>query len=117
FKGGYHGGLLYSGGGGIRITAPFPFVPARYNDANGTQATIRREAAALAAILVEPMMGSAGCIPAERAFLAMLREEATSAGTVLIFDEVMTSRFSAGGAQKLDEITPDMTTLGKYIRG
>lgn len=117
FKGGYHGGLLYFGGGGIPINAPFPFVLARYNDVDGTRATIRREANDLAAILVEPMMGSAGCIPAERAFLAMLREEATRAGTVLIFDEVMTSRFSAGGAQKLDGITPDMTTLGKYIGG
>src|SRR5215831_263164 len=117
FKGGYHGGLLYFGGGGIPINAPFPFVLARYNDIEGTRAAIRREAADLAAILVEPMMGSAGCIPAERAFLAMLREESTRAGTVLIFDEVMTSRFSAGGAQKLDGITPDMTTLGKYIGG
>jgi glutamate-1-semialdehyde 2,1-aminomutase len=117
FKGGYHGGLLYFGGGGIPINAPFPFVLARYNDIEGTRAMIKREAADLAAILVEPMMGSAGCIPAERAFLAMLREESTRAGTVLIFDEVMTSRFSAGGAQKLDGITPDMTTLGKYIGG
>jgi len=117
FKGGYHGGLLYFGGGGIPINAPFPFVLARYNDIEATRAMIKREAADLAAILVEPMMGSAGCIPAEREFLAMLRAEATAAGTVLIFDEVMTSRFSAGGAQQLDEITPDMTTLGKYIGG
>ena len=117
FKGGYHGGLLYFGGGGIPINAPFPFVLARYNDIDGTRASIKREAADLAAILVEPMMGSAGCIPAERGFLAMLREESAAAGAVLIFDEVMTSRFSAGGAQKLDGITPDMTTLGKYIGG
>jgi glutamate-1-semialdehyde 2,1-aminomutase len=117
FKGGYHGGLLYFGGGGIPINAPFPFVLARYNDVEGTRALIKREAADLAAILVEPMMGSAGCIPAERSFLAMLREESAAAGAVLIFDEVMTSRFSAGGAQKLDGITPDMTTLGKYIGG
>jgi len=117
FKGGYHGGLLYFGGGGIPINAPFPFVLARYNDIEATRAMIKREAADLAAILVEPMMGSAGCVPAEREFLAMLRAEATAAGTVLIFDEVMTSRFSAGGAQQLDEITPDMTTLGKYIGG
>jgi glutamate-1-semialdehyde 2,1-aminomutase len=116
FKGGYHGGLLYFGGG-IPINAPYPFVLARYNDIDGTRATIRREAADLAAILVEPMMGSAGCIPAERGFLAMLREESASAGAVLIFDEVMTSRFSAGGAQELDGITPAMTTLGKYIGG
>ena len=117
FKGGYHGGLLYFGGGGIPINAPFPFVLARYNDVEGTRVMIQGEAADLAAILVEPMMGSAGCIPAERGFLAMLREEAARAGTVLIFDEVMTSRFSAGGAQQLDGITPDMTTLGKYIGG
>jgi len=117
FKGGYHGGLLYFGGGGIPINAPFPFVLARYNDSDGTRATIRREAGDLAAILVEPMMGSAGCIPADREFLTMLRAEATAAGTVLIFDEVMTSRFSSGGAQTLDGITPDMTTLGKYIGG
>jgi glutamate-1-semialdehyde 2,1-aminomutase len=117
FKGAYHGGLLYFGGGGIPINAPYPFVLARYNDVDGTRAMIRREAADLAAILVEPMMGSAGCIPAERGFLAMLSDEAASAGTVLIFDEVMTSRFSAGGAQALDAITPAMTTLGKYIGG
>ncbi len=117
FKGGYHGGLLYFGGGGIPINAPFPFVLARYNDIEGTRALIRREASDLADILVEPMMGSGGCIPAEREFLAMLREETASAGAVLIFDEVMTSRFSSGGAQKLDGITPDMTTLGKYIGG
>jgi glutamate-1-semialdehyde 2,1-aminomutase len=117
FKGGYHGGLLYFGGGGIPINAPFPFVLARYNDIDGTRAIIAREAADLAAILVEPMMGSAGCIPAEHSFLAMLRQEATAAGSVLIFDEVMTSRFSSGGAQRLDGITPDMTTLGKYIGG
>src|SRR5262249_55206447 len=117
FKGGYHGGLLYFGGGGIPINAPFPFLLARYNDVDGTRATIRREAADLAAILVEPMMGSAGRIPAPRPFPAIPRGGAASPGTVLIFDEVMTSRFSAGGAQKLDEITPDMTTLGKYIGG
>jgi glutamate-1-semialdehyde 2,1-aminomutase len=117
FKGGYHGGLLYFGGGGIPINAPYPFVVARYNAIEDTRASIRHEAADLAAILVEPMLGSGGCIPATHAFLAMLREEAERAGAVLIFDEVMTSRFSGGGVQALDGITPDMTTLGKYIGG
>src|SRR5215467_9916364 len=78
FKGGYHGGLLYFGGGGIPINAPFPFVLARYNESDGTRVTIRREAGDLAAILVEPMMGSAGCIPADVEFLAMLRAEASA---------------------------------------
>ena len=117
FKGGYHGGLLYFGGGGIPINAPYPFILARYNDSDATASQIRRETADLAAILVEPMMGSVGCLPATREFLSMLREEAARAGCVLIFDEVMTSRFSGGGAQALDAITPDMTTLGKYIGG
>lgn len=117
FKGGYHGGLLYFGGGGIPINAPYPFVLAAYNDIEATRQAIRSRGHALAAVLVEPMMGSAGCIPAARDFLAMLREETARCGAVLIFDEVMTSRFSAGGAQKLDAITPDMTTLGKYIGG
>lgn len=117
FGGGYHGGLLYFGGGGIPINAPYPFVVAPYNDLERTRALIRDHAADLAAILVEPMMGSAGCIPATIEFLSLLRQEATAAGAVLIFDEVMTSRFSAGGAQALDNVVPDMTTLGKYIGG
>src|ERR1043166_10155689 len=87
FKGGYHGGLLYFGGGGIPINAPFPFVLARYNDVEGTRVMIRRETADLAAILVEPMMGSAGCIPAERGFLAMLRRGGGPGGTRAIFAE------------------------------
>jgi glutamate-1-semialdehyde 2,1-aminomutase len=71
----------------------------------------------LACILVEPMMGSGGCIPASVAFLEALRDVATRIGAVLIFDEVMTSRMSDGGQQKRLGITPDMTTLGKYIGG
>src|SRR6478735_555960 len=63
------------------------------------------------------MQGSGGCIPAERGFLAALREGATRCGAVLIFDEVMTSRLSGGGLQEELGIIPDMTTLGKYIGG
>jgi glutamate-1-semialdehyde 2,1-aminomutase len=117
FEGGYHGGVLYFGGGGVPVNVPHDWVLARYNDVDGTRARIRAHARALGAILVEPMLGSGGCIPADRAFLAMLREEATAAGAVLIFDEVMTSRMSAGGDQARIGITPDMTTLGKYLGG
>jgi glutamate-1-semialdehyde 2,1-aminomutase len=115
--GGYHGGLLYFGGGGIPINAPYPFVFGRYNDIDATRVTLREHAADLACVLVEPMMGSSGCIPADPAFLAMLREDVTRAGAVLIFDEVMTSRFGSGGAQSIVGIRPDMTTLGKWIGG
>ena len=118
FGGGYHGGILYFGargaGFGIPINAPHDWVLAPYNDAAGTAALLDES---IGAILVEPMQGSGGCIPADAAFLAMLRAEASRIGAVLIFDEVMTSRMSAGGEQARLGITPDMTTLGKYIGG
>lgn len=117
FEGGYHGGVLYFGGGGIPINAPHDWVLGRYNDVAATRALIDAHAAEIGAILVEPMLGSGGCIPADAGFLAMLRDAATRIGAVLIFDEVMTSRMSAGGRQAQLGIVPDMTTLGKYIGG
>ena len=63
-------------------------------------------------------MGSRRLHPGRaRDFLEALRDAADRAGAVLIFDEVMTSRMSAGGQQARLGITPDMTTLGKYIGG
>ena len=47
----------------------------------------------------------------------MLRDEASSCGAVLIFDEVMTSRLAPGGVQQLENVIPDLTTLGKYLAG
>lgn len=118
FGGSYHGGVLYfSGGEGSPVNAPYDFVLAPYNDLVATEALIEQHGHDLAAILIEPMVGGGGCIPADREFLAMLRETATRHGTILIFDEVMTSRLSPGGLQAWHNITPDMTTLGKYIGG
>jgi glutamate-1-semialdehyde 2,1-aminomutase len=117
-EGAYHGGVLtYFYGADFPINAPFPVVMTKINDIEGTRALIRENADKLAAILIEPMMGSGGGIPATREYLAMLREEATRHGIVLIFDEVMTSRMSSGGLQKKLGITPDMTTFGKYLGG
>lgn len=115
--GGYHGGLLYFGGGGIPINAPYDFVLGRFNRIDASRELIRGNAGDLACVLVEPMMGSAGCLPADPDFLQMLREETRNAGTILIFDEVMTSRLSPGGAQQHYDVLPDLTTLGKYIGG
>jgi glutamate-1-semialdehyde 2,1-aminomutase len=117
FDGGYHGGTLYFGRGGIPINLPHAWVVGRYNDVEGTRALIAEHRADLAAVLVEPLQGSSGCIPAEVDFLAMLREETRAAGAVLIFDEVMTSRLAPGGLQEATGVIPDMTTLGKYIAG
>ena len=117
FDGGYHGGVFYYGLARSAINAPFPMVFARYNDAEGATAAIAAQADDLAAVIVEPMQGSGGCIPGDRAFLQALRDACDAHGVVLIFDEVMTSRLSPGGQQALLGITPDMTTLGKYLGG
>ncbi len=117
FDGGYHGGVLYFGGGGIPINAPHQWLLGTYNDPVSASALADAHADDLACIVVEPMLGSGGCIPASPAFLQALRNAATRTGAILIFDEVMTSRMSAGGQQARLGITPDMTTLGKYIGG
>ncbi|MGA1052746.1 MAG: aspartate aminotransferase family protein [Ilumatobacteraceae bacterium] len=109
----YHGGLLYFGHGGEALLAPFDFQRIRYNDVDGVTAI----GSDVAAVLVEPMMGSAGCIPATVEFLAALRSRCDEIGAVLIYDEVMTSRMSAGGQQARCGVLPDLTTLGKYLAG
>jgi len=110
FKGAYHGGVLAFGSGEpSAVSVPHAWVLGDYDDIEATRALIRERE--LAAILVEPMLGSGGCIPASDAFLAMLREEATAAGAVLIFDEVMTSRLPRRA------VVPDLMTVGKYLAG
>lgn len=117
FDGGYHGGVLYFGHGGIPINLPLDWVIAPYNDVEGTLDLIRHHGNELAAILVEPMLGSGGCLPARKDFLGALRQAASELDIILIFDEVMTSRLSSGGLQAALGVTPDMTTLGKYLGG
>lgn len=117
FRGGYHGGLLTFVGGGSAINAPIPVMLADYNDAGQVLDLIRTNSGKIGAIIVEPMMGSGGCIPASAEFLAALREASSQANALLVFDEVMTSRHSSGGLQKLRGVKPDLTTLGKYMGG
>jgi glutamate-1-semialdehyde 2,1-aminomutase len=117
FEGGYHGGVLSFPPGGSQVNVPHDFIVAPYNDIEETIRLVRDAGNDLAGILVEPMLGAGGCIPATPEFLAMLREEATRCGALLVFDEVMTSRVCPGGRQAILGIIPDMTTLGKYIGG
>jgi glutamate-1-semialdehyde 2,1-aminomutase len=117
FNGCYHGGFMIYGPVDPPLSVPFPVVKATYNDLAGTRATLRSNSTDLAAVIVEPMLGSGGAIPATPEFLAMLREETRRLGIVLIFDEVMTSRLAPGGVQGLRGITPDLTTLGKFWGG
>jgi glutamate-1-semialdehyde 2,1-aminomutase len=116
-EGGYHGGTLYFTHGASPVNAPFECVMGKYNDVDATRKLIAGNVQSLAAVILEPMLGGGGCIPASMEFLDMLREECTKHGIVLIFDEVMTSRLHPGGLASKTGVTPDLKTLGKYIGG
>lgn len=116
FPGGYHGAVFVFSPG-PNLNAPFDFVLGAFNDAEATLATLAAHRDELAAVIVEPMLGGGGCIPADPAFLAALREATLAAGIVLILDEVMTSRLAPGGLQSVMGVVPDLTTLGKYVGG
>jgi glutamate-1-semialdehyde 2,1-aminomutase len=88
-----------------------------FNDLEGTTALITAHQHELAAVIVEPILGSCGYVPAQPEFLQGLRHLTTRLGLLLIFDEVQTFRLSAGGAQALLGLTPDLTVLGKIIGG
>jgi len=90
---------------------------AHYNDLEGLETILKAHRDKIAAIIIEPMQGAAGDIPAQPGYLKGVRELATRYGVLLIFDEVITFRFSLGGMQVIEGIKPDLTTLGKIIGG
>jgi glutamate-1-semialdehyde 2,1-aminomutase len=87
-----------------------------YNDAAGVRDLLAREGDTIAAVIVEPVFHNAGAVLPEPGFLEALREACTAAGTLLIFDEVITGfRHGPGGAQGRYGVIPDLTTMGKAI--
>jgi glutamate-1-semialdehyde 2,1-aminomutase len=88
-----------------------------FNNPDACEAIIRREAGELAAVILEPIIGAGGVIPATVQFLERLRSVTHELGILLIFDEVISLRVAPGGAQQLYGVTPDLTTLGKIIGG
>ena len=79
---------------------------------------IRRYADRLAAVIIEPVQGAAGTIPADREFLAELRQVTRQIGAYLIFDEVITGfRLAPGGAPEFYGVLPDLSTYGKIAGG
>jgi glutamate-1-semialdehyde 2,1-aminomutase len=95
------------------LTISLPF-----NDIEAVRAAFRKNAKAIAAVILEPIPANAGLYFPRENFLEALREECTRNGALLIFDEVMTGfRVARGGAQELFGVRPDLTALGKVIGG
>lgn len=132
FEGCYHGhsdGLLVKGGSGQLTNSapdsagvPVGFTEntllARYNDAESVRTLFERYPEDIAAVIVEPCAANMGVVPPKEGFLKALRDITGQYGALLIFDEVITGfRLSAGGAQELYGIKPDMTALGKIVGG
>ncbi len=130
FAGAYHGhvdGLLAQAGSGL-ATQGIPASPGvPESSTRGTVVVPWNDEAALrvalsrhdvAALLAEPYPANMGVVPPEPGFLELLRELATDHGALLVFDEVITGfRVSAGGAQELTGVLPDLTVMGKVIGG
>jgi glutamate-1-semialdehyde 2,1-aminomutase len=132
FAGCYHGhsdGLLIKAGSGVATLGipNSPGVPASfaadtlvtsYNRPKAVEQLFDAFAPEIAAIIVEPIAGNMGVVPSQHSFLECLRSLSREAGTLLIFDEVITGfRVAYAGAQALYKITPDLTCLGKIIGG
>jgi glutamate-1-semialdehyde 2,1-aminomutase len=117
FSGGYHGSVFYFASGNAPWNAPFDFVISPFNDEAAALQTISENAATLAAVVVEPMLGSGGCLPCSPTFLARVFEAARNVGAVCIADEVMTSRHGKSGMMDMFSVQADITAYGKYIGG
>jgi glutamate-1-semialdehyde 2,1-aminomutase len=92
-------------------------VPAPYNAPDLAVRLVDEHAQDLAAVIVEPILGSMGMIPATSEFLHALRGATERHGVVLIFDEVIALRLGPGGAQGVHGVVPDLTAMGKIIGG
>ena len=132
FEGCYHGHadmlLVKAGSGVATLGLPnSPGVPpgavhdtlvASYNDLESVRELFQARSEQIAAVIVEPVAGNMGVVAPAPGFLDGLRELTARDGALLVFDEVMTGfRVSAGGAQGLYNVAPDLTTLGKVIGG
>ncbi len=132
FEGCYHGHgdafLVAAGSGAATLGVPdSPGVTkctshdtllAPYNDLEAIDLVLAENENEICAIIVEPVAGNMGCVLPNNDFLEGLRVRCDAHQILLIFDEVMTGfRLSAGGAQELLGVRPDLTSFGKIIGG
>jgi glutamate-1-semialdehyde 2,1-aminomutase len=90
----------------------------RYNDVDGLEAAFDQHGDRIAGMILEPVVGNMGCVPATAEFVAAARRVTQRTGALLIYDEVMTGfRVAYEGAQSLHGVRPDLTTLGKIVGG
>jgi len=131
FEGCYHGhsdSLLVQAGSGLATfgNPSSPGVPAdftkhtllaKYNDLASVEKCFK-DSDDIACIIIEPIAGNMGLVPADKEFLHALRKLCDDNGALLIFDEVMSGfRATLHGAESITGVTPDMITLGKVIGG
>ena len=88
-----------------------------FNDIPALERVFAAHGDAIAGVILEPVMGSAGMIPAEAAFLNAARELTNAHGALLLFDEVMSFRLGFGGFQGEVGVDPDLTAFAKIIGG
>ena len=132
FAGNYHGHVdsLLVAAGSAAATLSVPNSPGvtegtakdtvvlHYNDVQTLEATFAAEGDEIAGVIFEPIVGNMGCVVPSETFLQTLRSLTEKHGALLIYDEVMTGfRVARGGAQSLQNIKPDITTLGKIVGG
>jgi glutamate-1-semialdehyde 2,1-aminomutase len=132
FEGCYHGHgdafLIRAGSGmlthgapsspGVTAGAAADTLIATYNDIASVRELFEANPGEIAAVIIEPVAGNMGVVPATQEFLEELRALCTAHGSVLIFDEVMSGfRVALGGAASIYGITPDLFTFGKIIGG
>jgi glutamate-1-semialdehyde 2,1-aminomutase len=132
FEGCYHGhsdALLVKAGSGVATLGipgsagvPAEFVQFTlalpYNDLDAVEQAFAKYKGQIACVIVEPVVGNMGCVTPKHGYLKGLRAITERAGTVLIFDEVMTGfRLAFGGASELYGIKADLVTMGKIIGG
>jgi len=117
FDGGYHGGALNFAMHDTRMQAPFETMSAPYNDIDAFRSVIKKNKDQLACVVMELMLNSGGCIPADPEFARQVETICRDNGILLIVDEVMTTRLGFHGLQGQYGMKPDLTTLGKIIGG